>query len=58
MKITEKQLQLLMTTLHDTIKKNIVGVYSIPIEGQAQLYNDILNQQSDELIDVDKGNNT
>ena len=51
MKITEKQLQALMVILQDS-QKNIVGLFSFSLDQRNGLLNDILNQQSNELIEI------
>jgi hypothetical protein len=57
MKISEKQLQMLMVILQDS-QKNIVGLFSYDLEARNKLLNAIVNQQSDKLIDIeDKENN-
>lgn len=51
MKITERQLQMLMVTLQDS-QKNVVGLFSYDLEARNGLLNEIIKQQSDKLIDV------
>ena len=51
MKISEKQLQQLMVILQDS-QKNIVGLFSFDLDARNRLLNTILQQQSDELIDI------
>ena len=48
--ITERQLMHLITILHDSIRADIQGIFSINIEGRLMLYNNIMNQQPDEPI--------
>lgn len=52
MKLTDKQAHILLHLLEDSLKMNIVGLFSIDMEHRNQLLNEILNQQSDELIDL------
>ena len=53
MKITEKQLQMLMVILQDS-QQNIIGVFSYDLETRNRLLNEIINQQSDELVEIDE----
>ncbi len=53
MKTTEKQLQLLMSILQDTIKMDLMGIYTIPFKDRVKLFGQIINQQSEELIDIE-----
>ena len=53
MRISEKQLQALMVILKDSINQNIVGIFSLTWEDRRDLINEIVNQQSDVLIDVE-----
>ena len=52
MKITNKQLHMLMVLLQDS-QKDIIGVFSYDLETRRNLFNDIINQQDTELIDLD-----
>jgi hypothetical protein len=52
MKITSKQLQMLMVLLQDS-QKNLVGFFSYDLETRNKLLNEIINQQDTELIDLD-----
>ena len=56
MKITQKQLQILMVILKDS-QKNIYGVFSYDLESRNKLLNDIINQQSNEVIDINNEDN-
>ena len=51
MKITEKQLQMLMVILQDS-QKNLVGFFSYDLETRNKLLNEIINQQSNEVMDI------
>ena len=51
MKITEKQLQMLMVILQDS-QKNVQGLFSYDLDARNALLNQIIKQQSDELIDI------
>ena len=51
MKITNKQLQMLMVILQDA-QTNIVGLFSYNLDARNKLLNEIINQQSDEIIDI------
>ncbi len=52
MKVSEKQLIMLMDILKDTLKiSNVLGGYDLPT--RLQLVNDLINQQSNELKEVD-----
>ena len=53
--ITENQLQVLFLVLQESVSMDIIGHFSISIDKRVQLANDILNQQSSDLIEV-KGN--
>lgn len=53
MKISEKQLQQLMIILKDTLKHNIIGVFSYDVSDRHRLFNEILEQQSTEPIEVE-----
>jgi len=52
MKISEKQLMLLMHILQDSLKMNISGYLSTSCEVRNDLLNQLLNQQSEELKEV------
>ena len=52
MKISKKQLQMLMVILQDS-QKNIVGLFSYDLDTRNKLLNQIINQQSEELIEVE-----
>jgi hypothetical protein len=55
MKVSEKQLLMLLDVLKDTLKiKGIVGGYDP--QTRLQLVNDLINQQSNELKEVDESN--
>ncbi len=56
MKITNKQLQMLMVILQDS-QKNLIGFFSYDSETRNKLLNEIINQQDDELVDI-KTNDT
>jgi len=51
MKITAKQLQKLMVILQDS-QMNISGVFSMSLDHRNHLLNEIISQQSDELIEI------
>ena len=52
MKISEKQLMMLMDILKDSLKiSNVLGGYDLPT--RLQLTNDLINQQSNDLRDVE-----
>jgi hypothetical protein len=53
MKITKQQLQLLIFILSDTLSLNDRGSMIINREERMKLFDQIMNQQSDELIDVE-----
>ena len=53
MKISKKQLQMLMVILQDA-QKNVVGFFSYDLDTRNRLLNDIINQQDNELKEVDK----
>lgn len=53
MKITEKQLQFLITILHDSIKVDHEGLFTFDLKIRTSLYESILNQQSNEIKDVE-----
>ena len=57
MKISEKQLQMLMVILQDS-QVNLSGFFSYTLETRTQLLNDIINQQDTKLIDVGKNANS
>lgn len=55
MKVSEKQLLMLLDVLKDTLKiKGIVGGYDP--QTRLQLVNDLINQQSNELKEVNESN--
>jgi len=51
MKISEKQLQMLMVILQDS-QKNVLGLFSYDLEARNRLLNGIIKQQSDELKEI------
>jgi ABC-type oligopeptide transport system ATPase subunit len=51
MKITQKQLQMLMVILQDS-QKNLVGFFSYDLDTRNKLLNKIINQQDDEIIEI------
>lgn len=51
MKITNKQLHMLMVLLQDS-QTNVVGLFSLDLETRNKLLNEIINQQDTELIDI------
>jgi hypothetical protein len=55
MKITEKQLQMLMVILQDS-QANIVGFFSYSLKTRSKLLDEIINQQSNEIIDLKNSN--
>ena len=54
--ITEKQLQMLMVILQDS-QKNVVGLFSYDLDARNNLLNQIIKQQSDELINIRNDDN-
>lgn len=55
MKVSEKQLLMLLDVLKDTLKiRGILGGYDP--QTRLQLVNDLINQQSNELKEVDESN--
>jgi len=53
MKLTERQAQLLLHILQDTLKMNLVGFFSLSMNNRNDLLNEILNQQDGtRLIDL------
>jgi len=50
MKITEKQLIFLYQIAMDSVKKNVVGLYSYSIGQRQEVINDIMNQQDGETL--------
>ena len=54
MKISEKQLLFLFQLLQDTLTKNVAGYLSTTHEFRLQLLNEIINQQSEDLIEIEK----
>ena len=52
MKISEKQLQMLMVILQDA-QKNIVGLFSYDLDTRNKLLNEIINQQDNEIREID-----
>jgi|21_taG_2_1085346.scaffolds.fasta_scaffold245195_1 hypothetical protein len=55
MKITEKQLQMLMVILQDS-QANIVGFFSYSQKTRSKLLDEIINQQSNEIINLKSSN--
>lgn len=53
MKISEKQLQLLIQLLADTVRIDISGIFSLDYETRHKLYQQIMNQQNNELKEVE-----
>lgn len=51
MKITNRQLQMLMVLLQDS-QTDVRGIFSFDLETRNQLLIDIINQQDAELIDL------
>lgn len=54
MKLSAHQAHILVTLLKDSLSKDIAGVWSLDNETRRQLFNEIVNQQSRELVDLDK----
>ena len=53
MKLTERQAQLLLHILQDTLKMNLVGFFSLSVNSRTALLNEIINQQDGtRLIDL------
>ena len=57
MKITARQLQMLMVILQDA-QKNVMGLFSYDYDARHKLLNDIIQQQSDKIIDIDDNSKT
>ena len=53
MKISEKQLQLLVQLLTDSVKTDIPMIFSLDYETRHQLYQQIINQQDNELKEIE-----
>lgn len=51
MKITNKQLQMLMVLLQDS-QTDVRDLFSFDLETRNKLLNEIINQQDTELIDI------
>jgi hypothetical protein len=52
MKITEKQLLFLIEILGDSIRQNVIGIYKYSYDERAKTFDEIINQQSDEIKDI------
>ncbi len=52
MKLTNKQAHYLVHLLQDTLSMNVVGYLSTDAKFRNELLNEILNQQSNELISL------
>lgn len=52
MVLTEKQAHLLLVVLQDSIKHNVVCLFSLSIEDRGRLLDGTLNQQPDKLVNV------
>lgn len=50
--INEKQLQILLIILKDSVSMNISGLFSFTHDARMQILNDIINQQSQELKEI------
>ncbi len=50
MKLTERQAQLLVHVLQDTLKMNLVGFFSLSVNSRNALLNEIINQQDGERL--------
>jgi len=53
MKITRHQIMLLYQILQDSVRINIVGVFSLSLEDRLKLLNEIVNQQDTKLEDIE-----
>jgi hypothetical protein len=54
MKITEKQILQLIILLHSSLTKNVIGYLCISHEDRQKLLNDIVAQQSEDIIKINK----
>ncbi len=54
MKLSEKQAYLLIQVLQDTLSKVVIGYLSTSFDFRQNLLREIFNQQSTELIELDK----
>ena len=52
MRITEKQLQMLMLTLVDSTRANIEGIFMLTHKCRLALYETIMSQQSDVIQEI------
>lgn len=52
--LTEKQAQLLVHLLQDTLRKNVLGYLTTTPEARVALLNEILGQQPNDLIQLHK----
>lgn len=54
MKVTEKQLLIMFRVLEGslTIADGKMGLFGYPVEVREQIFSQVINQQSDEIIDV------
>jgi len=50
MKLTERQAQLLVHILQDTLKMNLVGFFSLSVNSRTALLNEIINQQDGNVL--------
>lgn len=50
MKLTERQALALFTIAQDSLRSNILGVFSVDIKSRHLLVNSILNQQDNKII--------
>ncbi len=53
MKITENQLFGLVNILKDSVQSDLRGFFSFDFKTRIDLYNNILNQQSDKLVEIE-----
>ncbi len=53
MKITEKQLCGLLNMLKDSIQSDLRGFFSYDMQTRVDLYSNILNQQSEKLVEIE-----
>ena len=54
MRLSAHQAQVLVLLLKDSLVKNIIGVWTVDIEERRRLFEEIINQQNREIVDLDK----
>ncbi len=50
MRLTEQQAQMLYQIAMDSIRKNVVGMFTMTMEVRVKLLNEILSQQDNEIM--------